>query len=57
MTDLAGADIFASFPGPGIPADARQDGPDWITAWPRGSNGRTFRSAAVLVRWSNGPTG
>lgn len=41
--------ILESFAGPGVPADPGQDGPDWITASPRGANGRKFRSAAVLV--------
>ncbi len=49
VTGLAGEHIFASFADPGVGADPSRDGPDWITAWPRGSNGQTFRAAAVLV--------
>ena len=41
--------VLAVFDGPGVPADHRLDGPDWISAWPRGGNGETFRDAAVLV--------
>ena len=54
---LAGEHIFASFAGPGVPADPGRDGPDWIAASPRGGNGRTLRAAAVLVPVVERPDG
>ena len=49
MIDIREETIRAAFGGPGIPAAAAGDGPDWIGANGRGGGSGALTAAAVLV--------
>ena len=49
MIDIREETIRAAFGGPGIPAAAAGDGPDWIDANGRGGGSGALTAAAVLV--------